>query len=199
MPIYLFLSKYSQNTNFKIILALGFSPVLLAILNVIIILMSIESSSLKYLVLIVPLLITRNHFRRVKIRIDSRLWQVLGLSLLIGGVYCVFAFPNVFYVSQQPYADVEFNLGLIQGLKHHFLPHDPYWRTEGFMIYHFLGNIFYAGLSNFTGLNVYTTYELGNVFLALNLFTIFGLIGKRKKILGNLIIPLVFFNFFVCQ
>lgn len=194
-PIYLLLSKYELNLKTKLIFSLGFSPVLIALLNIITVVLNLEDSTFKYLLLIIPILINYKSLIGIRIQFDSKLWLVIFISIITGGVYCIYAFPNVFFVPQQPYADVEFNLGLIQELKHNFLPQDPYWRSDNSMIYHFLGNIFYASISNYTGISVFNVYELGNVFLALNLFIIFGLMGNNKNYIANLLISLFFLTF----
>ncbi len=199
-PIYLFLKKFELRNHTRLILSFGFSSLLLAVINSLIVILGIETSLLKYTILILPYFLSLKQIKLLlNSKVDYSLLKPIVLSVLTGLAFCYFSFPDVFELIQKPHADVEFNLGLIQELKSNFLPHDPYWFKDDYLIYHFLGNMFMASLSNFIDINILSIYNYGNIFIALNLFTILGLMAKKKYVSSNLTISLIFLLYSVAN
>lgn len=193
LPIFLFLSKFELTNEKRIVISLGFSPVLLAVINILIVSLGIEETIFKYVILVLPYLISLNQIKLLQhAKVDLKLLATVLFSTIAGVLFCYISFPDLFGLPKQPHADVEFNLGLVQQLKHHFLPHDPYWAVDEYKIYHYMGDLFLASISNFIDISIMSIYKFGNVFIALSLFVIFGLMAKSKYVLSNLLIALVF-------
>lgn len=196
LPVFLFFKKNNIDNKTSLAIAIGFSPVLLAIINILIVLVGIEDHSIKYLVLCLPFVfLYKEFFYLIKnLKTDELLLPIL-FSLIAGTIFCFIAFSQTFNLIQPVYSDVEFNFGLVQELKHHFLPHDPHWSIDKFFIYHFNGNIFLASISNFLEFNIVSIYNYANIYIALSVFVIIGLIPKKKNVVACLLIVLVYFLF----
>lgn len=191
LPLFLILKSFKIENRLSVIFSIGFTPVYFSILNIILILLNIEDSILlKYLVLFIPYLFVIKEIKKLFVLPNKYSFlNVFIPSLAVGLVFCNLVFPD-FFIDKQFYADVEFNLTLVQDLKSHFLPVDPNWKTDQYLIYHFGGDIFIASLSNFLNYSIVQIYKSGFIFLSISIFIIIGYYVK-KNVLENLIISLI--------
>ena len=191
LPLFLILKSCKIENRLSVIFSIGFTPVYFSILNIILILLNIENSILlKYLILFFPYLFVIKEIKKLFVMPNKYSFLNLFIpSLAVGLIYCNLVFPD-FFLNKQLYADVEFNLTLVQELKSHFLPVDPNWKTDKYFIYHFGGDIFIASLSNFLNYSIVKIYKSGLIFLSISIFIIIGYYVK-KNVLENLIISII--------
>lgn len=191
LPLFLILKSFKIESKLNTILSIGFIPVYFSIVNIILIAFNIENIMiLKYLILIIPYIFVYKEIKSLfRLPNKNSLVNVFIPSIVVGFVFCNLVFPD-FFINKQLYPDVEFNLTLVQDLKSHFLPVDPNWKTDKYLIYHFGGDIFIASLSNFLNLTIVQVYKCGSIILSISIFLIIGYYAK-KNVLENLIISLI--------
>jgi hypothetical protein len=192
-PIYLFLHKFNLDKKTIIVISVGFGPVIISVFNIINVLINFENSIQR--ALIIPVLsdvIILYYLYKKKLSFRKLFpgkteFHLILISGLIGIAYW---FVSFYYYKHQGliYKDVLWNLGLVNEFKYHFPPHDPFWYNDTVFIYHYLTDIYLAGMSNLTGLEVLTTMHLTNLFTSISFFVILGLFFNRNNLLEGFII-----------
>ena len=189
VPLYLIMHRYPLKKRSIVILAFGFAPVSLSILNIIIVFFEIQGTAIAYLI---PVLVNVILFLYLKKKEDnySNLLKIKGLifpigaGLLAGIVYWYVGFSN--YLAQGVFnPDVVWNLGFINELKNHFPPKDPHWYNDIYFIYHYLSNLYFASISNFTGINIISIMHIGNFFTTLLIFILIALSANKNEVILN--------------
>jgi hypothetical protein len=192
-PIYLFLHRFNIEKKTIIVISVGFSPVLISLFNILNTIFDFGQSiqreliipALTYLVIFIYLYKKKFSFAKL-FQLKKEFYLIL-ISSLIGIGYWFVSF--YFYKNQGLiYKDVLWNLGLVNEFKNHFPPHDPFWYNDTVFIYHYLTDIYLAGMSNLTGLEVLPTMHLSNLFTSISFFVILGLFFNRPNMLESLIV-----------
>jgi hypothetical protein len=192
LPIFLILFYLKLDKVTSAIFSIGYAPVFISFINIIVVTLGIENSILKYSI---PLTILALEIFLLKKK-NISLHEILNVKKLIKPFFIGILFGIGFWLVEfhiyedqvKMYADVIWNLGFVNELKHHFPPVDPHWFTGKIFIYHYLSNIYIAGISNFTGLNVVTTMKLVNFATAVSIFVILSLSVKAKSAFENLVL-----------
>ncbi len=202
LPIFFFLAKKEANIYLNLIISVAFSPVLIAILNSVNVVLNFQGSYLQFLtpLLLIILVSFINPFWRKFYTIEDIKLSVKPLiyGILFGSVYW-YVFFYQFYMEGRIYADVVWNLGIVGELKNHFPPTYPVWKTDGVFIYHYLANMGFAGISNFAGLNIVkTVLKCGYLINSIAIFTIMSL-TIRKRFFESLVLFVLIFFFSLCS
>lgn len=193
LPIFLFLQRYEIKRNSIILISVGYAPVLLATLNIVVVSLGIQNSIFIYTVPIILwtslLVFLKKKKAKAISETDEAGWlKPLLIGILFGCAYWFIAFPNTSSEDVRLNFDVIWNLGLVGELKNHFPPKDPHWYTGNNFIYHFLTNAYQAGLSNFTGFDTLTTLNIVNLFTSLSIFVLIALFVSRTSLVEGLVI-----------
>jgi len=189
-PAHLLLRRLHLSERTSLAIAWGYAPVLLAMLHLVNVLLGLEDSWGRFIVLLLPfLLLSRRASREELFQGPSfpRLTTIL-LSAVAGAFLCFVLSPDIFELPQGLHPDVQFNLGIVQQLKHHFPPHDPHWGTDDYYVYHYLGNMYLAAISSFLGLGILATYNATKVYLTISLCMVVGLMSRQRAVVSNLVI-----------
>jgi len=194
IPIFFFLLKRGLNIYTNLIVSIAFSPVLIAGINVLNVKLEIQGTSWQYLI---PLMLItavtfftpvwRKFYTTKEI---AEAAKIILAGAFLGAVYWyIFFYPD--YKDGSLYTDIMWNLGIVNEFKNHFPPSYPQWKNDGVFIYHYLGNMGFAGISNFTGLGIIqTVLKCGNLINSISIFVILSL-SIRKNIIEKLLISLL--------
>lgn len=194
LPVYMSLRLLSQSVKTGFIIALGFSPVLISVLNIVNVFLE-----QKYILFLYCLLVFVNGtlayflFDNLKrksevgllrsVSLKSRSFVSSSVALLLGLIYWYFAFYP-YLIDSAVYHDVIFNITIISELKNYFLPIDSTWYSGEARLYHFLSDLYLAGMSNFSGLNVLQVVVFGNFFTCLSIFLLIYLMARNSLIIN---------------
>lgn len=179
----------------KIIFSLGFAPILIAVYNIINTILGIDNRILMYLLpVVISIFCIVFSLRFINLRnffsIEKSSIKLVTIGVIFGLAYWLILFYK-YYKNGVLYPDVTFNLGIINELKVNFPPVDPHWYTGRILNYHFLTQIFIAGMSNFIGLDVLTAMHFTNILIAISLFVILSLYVE-SGVIEKLMVWLIF-------
>lgn len=190
-PIYFALLRYPLARNSVIIFSLGLAPVLVALMQAMIVMLRLETSYWKYSIPLIVYFGVYYVFNKRKIEsptANHNYLPALIAGCLFGLAYWLIAFAPFPVDHFLVFPDTVWNFGLIAELKHHFPPKDPHWFTDQYFVYHFITNIYLAGISNFTELNILATVGGGNLITCISIFVLIALSVRKGFVTGGLII-----------
>jgi hypothetical protein len=194
LPIFFFLLKRGINIHTNIIVSIAFSPVLIAGINIINVILEIQGTLWQYLLPSV-LIAFVTFFPPVWKQIYSASEFKEAANNILKGVFFgsvywyIFFYPD--YKDGSLYTDIMWNMGIVNEFKNHFPPSYPHWTSDGVFLYHYLGNIGFAGISNLSGLGIIqTVLKCGNLVNSISIFVILSLI-LRNNIVEKLTISLL--------
>jgi hypothetical protein len=198
LPIYLGLKLLGLRNKSVVIASIGFAPVAISLANIFSVQTSIQHSyTIHVIVLLVNLTLL---FLNLKVKTAwhwSELRHKLAptyIGLLAGVVYWYYAFYP-FTQSSSLYHDIIFNYSIISELRNNFLPIDSNWYSGSSRLYHFLADLYFAGMTNFSNLNVIQVVNIGNLFSCLSVFLIISFTVRGQQAANiSLFVLLIFFN-----
>jgi hypothetical protein len=194
LPVFFFLLRKGVTIDLNLIVSIAFSPVLIALINTVNVLLGIQDTILQYLL---PVLLTGysaffppfwKKYYSGKEFYEAAKTIIIGT--IVGFIYWyIFFYP--YYKDGSIYTDAMWNLGIVNELRDHFPPVNSQWATSGYFLYHYLANMGFAGFSNFSDMNIIqTVLKCGNLINTLSIFIILSL-SFKTKIIENLFFSLV--------
>lgn len=192
LPVFFLLLSFQIRTRNLFIISFALSPALVAVFNTINVVLGIQNTWLSYIIAgIINTMLIYILIRKKKIAI---IYQVickikyrLFIGLLFGTAYW-FLFFYPYYKIGLLDIDLGFNLSLISEFRNHFPPVVPFWDTGGIMKYHYLTNMYFAGMINFTGLNIIqAVLKVGYLWNCIIIFIILSLVVRSRAIIACLI------------
>lgn len=198
LPIYMPLKLFGINKRHSFTLALGFSPALIAFFNIIFVLCKLQHGIIPYFTIfsinsfffVVGFKISRLNINNFKTIFTWKKSKLLIISIGIGVFYWLVGFFP-FILRSSIYHDVLFNFTIIAELKEHFLPINPIWNTSSVMLYHFLTDLYLAGMMNFAGLDIIHTVNLGNLFTCISIVVLIYLSFQSHAIINFFVLFLL--------
>jgi len=194
VPIYLILRKYHYSQEISIVIAIGYSPVIIAFLNILYISVFKFNLYLNYLTIIIFYLwffisSYNQHERKFKsifLGFKNIIFPFC-FSVTIGVLFWyLFKYENI--KTGNIALDTLWNIAHVGELKNHFPPIDPHWFTGQVFNYHYLTNLYFAGISNFINISALESlYSFASLFTTISIFIIISLISIRSFILSILI------------
>lgn len=186
LPVFFINTLVNKKINETIVYAITFSVPFVALLQILKVSLNLGTWQFNLTILLLNLSLIAIIIRKDKFKKLSQSLISIRISLLLGllwGCLMWLLFYKAHFVNKNIYIDTFWNISIIQEFGRQFPPVFPLWQnTTQKFIYHFLPNIFFAGLISTTKISSFKIIlECGTLLIWIMLGLILSQFSQKKQ------------------